>query len=1255
MPFAAQALRGQALSKVTQPDGQNWLFNLDLMTSTPAPSGRRCHKWSRTISLTHPYGSTGTFVLKDTEHRQIYAQQARRSERCPDGEPDAPSGGFGVSFRLDEDVTTSTMAVIEKSVTGPSITPATWLYQYEGDKGPSGSSSSERTNWTKVNAPDGHHTYYHAWISEPLGGRLVKKETRASASSSVQKAEQYTYLKEIPVGSSHIIRFPGPGDAKNPIHTIKIVTTQDGDTFTQEYGFNTSHSSSAYSYAKPTMQSVKSNVSTVARMTLTEYSHNKNKWILALPKKQTVNNRVAQENTYDSLGNRISEQRDGTLFATYSYHPDGTFASAKDANNRAFKASLYKRGTPQKVTRADGKSVYQYVDDFGRISSITDAVGNTVSYSRDSMGRLITTDLPDSWASINHSYNFSNSPIHTITKGNAQTTITYDAMFRPLLVATKDTLTNQSTYVNYDYDSAGREIFASFPSISPTSSAGSGSEYDGLSRLTKKRETVPPYATTLVTYHSGHRRTETDPEGNKTDYYHYGYDGPNYKDVKSLHSPLGLYTNINKNVWGDITSIKQWGSHGSDISGSLTGGGSIFTPLDSGEITSTNLGDKKIRPSGNDLPIDLNSVSSDIDDSEISTGISLTRRYYYDSKHRLCRVSEPDVGDTLYQYDASGWLIAYQKGANIGSTCISPSGHAKVSLLRDAVGHITKRDFSHSLTPDINKAYDANGNVLTVRRDGINWTYTYNSLNSPTSEQLNVDGRQYALAYDYNNAGQMASMTYPSGKTINYNPDGLGRPRQANWGGSYYASNIQYHASGQVSRLNYGNGQVFQQMLNERLLPSRLLTTKSRIKALDMNYIYDKRKLTTAITDGALSNNNRVMSYDALERITKASGPWGDGEFSYDSLGNILSKDLGSRSVELSYNSDNRLTRSVDTGGLGGNTGTRDFDYDSRGNTTTAGNLNFSYDYADQPVSMSGSTSGTYRYDGNLKRVKATIEGKILYNVYNLAGKLIHIDNVSTNKRTDYINAGGMTVARVENNVPTYVHHDNVGSPVSGTNAYGAVLWRERYTPYGITLDNAAANKDQAGYTGHIKDSDTGLVYMQARYYDPVIGRFYSNDPVGALQQLAKNDIHGFNRYTYANNNPYKYTDPDGKDASLYPKDKAVADPSDVVKSAPKFKFKLKATIENKMETVEQADKMESTKEAVANTTLAVSSAAVSVLVPPAAPYVTATGIAVAATGGVEPVHKGDVFKTEVSIETNSLTEEPKIEVNTTQEHNHDN
>ena len=501
----------------------------------------------------------------------------------------------------------------------------------------------------------------------------------------------------------------------------------------------------------------------------------------------------------------------------------------------------------------------------------------------------------------------------------------------------------------------------------------------------------------------------------------------------------------------------------------------------------------------------------------------MTRYYYYNSQRRLCRISQADVGDTLYQYDASGWLTAYQKGASRGSHCAAPSGNGKVTLVRDAVGRIKKRDFYHSLTPDITKTYDANGNIKTVNRGGVNWSYSYNSINLPTSESLAIDGRQYSLGYGYNSAGQMTSMTYPTGKVINYNPDGLGRPRQANWGGNYYANNIQYHANGQISRLSYGNGHTFQQTLNPRQLPERLLTTKGGTKALDLTYRYDKRQLITSVTDAAMSGNNRTMEYDALERLTSATGPWGSGQFSYDSLGNILTKNLGSRRVSLDYNGDNRLVRSVDTGGLGGDTGTRMFSYDSRGNTTTAGGLHFVYDYADQPVSMHGDESGSYRYDGNLKRVKAQVAGKTIYNVYNLAGQLIHIDNVSTGKRTDYVSAGKMTIARVINNTPTYVHHDNVGSPVTGTNSAGSIARRERYTPFGITLDNASANNDQAGYTGHIKDSDTGLVYMQARYYDPVVGRFYSNDPIGFR------DVHSFNRYAYVNNNPYKYVDPDGR------------------------------------------------------------------------------------------------------------------------------
>lgn len=109
----------------------------------------------------------------------------------------------------------------------------------------------------------------------------------------------------------------------------------------------------------------------------------------------------------------------------------------------------------------------------------------------------------------------------------------------------------------------------------------------------------------------------------------------------------------------------------------------------------------------------------------------------------------------------------------------------------------------------------------------------------------------------------------------------------------------------------------------------------------------------------------------------------------------------------------------------------------------------------------------------------------------------------------------------------TYQHTDILGTPVLETDEAGQVVSRSVYDPFGKRLGGEKAG---IGYTGHLQDEDLGLTYMQARYYDPMIGRFYSNDPVGAMEHIASgNSVHGFNRFTYANNSPYKYVDPDGE------------------------------------------------------------------------------------------------------------------------------
>lgn len=80
------------------------------------------------------------------------------------------------------------------------------------------------------------------------------------------------------------------------------------------------------------------------------------------------------------------------------------------------------------------------------------------------------------------------------------------------------------------------------------------------------------------------------------------------------------------------------------------------------------------------------------------------------------------------------------------------------------------------------------------------------------------------------------------------------------------------------------------------------------------------------------------------------------------------------------------------------------------------------------------------------------------------------------------------------------------------------------YAPYGTPVASMSGARDGPGYTGHVNDPDTGLVYMQARYYDPGIGRFLSIDPIGP----AAGDLFNFNRYACTNNNPVVNIDLDG-------------------------------------------------------------------------------------------------------------------------------
>ena len=115
---------------------------------------------------------------------------------------------------------------------------------------------------------------------------------------------------------------------------------------------------------------------------------------------------------------------------------------------------------------------------------------------------------------------------------------------------------------------------------------------------------------------------------------------------------------------------------------------------------------------------------------------------------------------------------------------------------------------------------------------------------------------------------------------------------------------------------------------------------------------------------------------------------------------------------------------------------------------------------------------------------------------------------------------------------PTFRHNDHLGGTQVATDRAGLATFQEYYTPYGEVENASPLDADRVGFTGHIRDHATGLLYMQARYYSPVAGRMLSVDSVDFAG--SGGDARYVNRYMYAGNDPVGNSDPDGKQICGY-------------------------------------------------------------------------------------------------------------------------
>jgi RHS repeat-associated protein len=278
------------------------------------------------------------------------------------------------------------------------------------------------------------------------------------------------------------------------------------------------------------------------------------------------------------------------------------------------------------------------------------------------------------------------------------------------------------------------------------------------------------------------------------------------------------------------------------------------------------------------------------------------------------------------------------------------------------------------------------------------------------------------------------------------------------------------------------------------------------------------------------------MSYDALDRLTRTESPMFDGTvatYEYDVLDNLTHVVAPGRDQYYCYNGKWQLdfVRTLPCHGGGAMI---TLAYDAQGNLASKNTQNYAFDYGNRLRSATGVEN--YRYDVHGRRVLADKPGTgagfgKIFSLYSNDGQLLWTRDERASKRIQHVYLAGSLIAQrtrpIGADVPdtiTYQHTDALGSPVAVTNSSRSIIETSEFEPYGKLLNRPLT--DGPGYTGHVSDAATGLSYMQQRYYDPSMGRFLSVDPVTAL---TNGDMRHFNRYGYAYNNPYKFTDPDGR------------------------------------------------------------------------------------------------------------------------------
>jgi len=770
------------------------------------------------------------------------------------------------------------------------------------------------------------------------------------------------------------------------------------------------------------------------------------------------------------------------------YNADHRVIASRDYGGEHYAIELDENGNMVGLDLPDGNRLTFKYDEFARLLEETDPLGRKIAYEYHHLTTLVTkVTYPD----------------------GSTWTARYDD--KSNLLAETDALGHLTEYLNGDDGLPHTIIDATYKSKYLW--------WNALAQVERYQDCSGK--STYYRYDERHHLVAVTDALNQTTTLERKPDG----EVLRIHHPDGTVESFTYNVYGQVLSHSDGKGQTTRLLRTARGLPSSRQDAKGQRIRYEY--DKAIRLTAlvneNNATYSFAYDASDRLTEEVRVD-NLTRRFTYNVGGHLTRLDEIGYGErgerperhTLFERDPIGRLVA--------------------KLNRDARQDFMYDDGDRLLS--IERQPTGIGKQLGVTAEKLEYAY---DLLGRLTQEITSSG---TLGYEYDPLSNLTTLTLPDGRKVNHLYYGSGHLHQLNLDGQVISDMERDDLHREVYRTQGKLTSCF----GYDAMGRKAWQFASTLPADKLSQVHNTGIHTSLLVEHAYNPIHRRYQYDpAGELVRTLDKLRGEIKYEYEPNGQLLSRDTGSLvgSEEFRYDpaanrldfnarqfdkvKDNRIQQWRD----------QEYRYDPWGNLIEKRSghsklQSFSYDCenrllrAETLVNGKLESTGEYRYDSLGRRIakQAEINGVVEQKRFLWQG-LRMLREETPGQSIVYLYEPGSyaPLARVdqaegEAQKVYYFHTDQIGTPLELTNSEGEIVWQATYRSWG-EIENLAINELEQNlrFQGQYADSETGLHYNTFRYYDPQIGRFCTQDPIGLNG--------GFNLYQYVPN-PLSWVDPWG-------------------------------------------------------------------------------------------------------------------------------